>query len=125
MTEHLTGRRTNNPTGAVRAHDAAAARAATSLAVAAGAAAGGCGPAGPTSFVFGRALCLPDDTTALPDAAILASLGCDSSPSRGQRDPGRSDERRVPRGSDRGGPAPGGERNDRTTPSDRSTEEQR
>ena len=72
MTEHLTGHLADNPTEAVRAHDAAAARAATSMAVAACCSE----PAGPTSVVFGRALYSPDDTAALPDAAVLASLGC-------------------------------------------------
>ncbi|MGV8967753.1 MAG: arsenite methyltransferase [Cellulomonas sp.] len=57
---------TDNLTDEVRAHYAAAARAAS----------GCCKPAGPTSVVFGRALYSPEDTTALPDAAVLASLGC-------------------------------------------------
>lgn len=73
MTENLTENQSGDLTEAVRAHYAAAARAATAPA---GAAGGCCEPAGPTSVVFGRALYSPDDTTALPEAAVLASLGC-------------------------------------------------
>jgi SAM-dependent methyltransferase len=58
----------------VRTHYAAAARAV--LSPPQGATGGCCAPAGPTSVVFGRALYSPDDAAALPDAAVLASLGC-------------------------------------------------
>ena len=76
-----------NLTDAVRAHYAAAARAASAEATAiaettaitettAAPATGCCEPAGPTAVVFGRALYSPGDTATLPDAAVLASLGC-------------------------------------------------
>jgi len=79
-----------NVTDAVRAHYAAAARAASAAATAppetsatptttaapTATAAGCCEPAGPTPVVFGRALYSPGDTATLPDAAVLASLGC-------------------------------------------------
>lgn len=64
-----------NLTDEVRAHYAAAARAVTTP-VADTTAVGCCEPAGPTPVVFGRALYSPEDTAALPDAAVLASLGC-------------------------------------------------
>lgn len=60
--------------GAVRAHYAAAARAA--LDPAEGSAGGCCDAGGPTPVTFGRSLYTPDDAAGLPSAAVLASLGC-------------------------------------------------
>jgi SAM-dependent methyltransferase len=75
MTELLTTPMTDDPlVDAVRAHYADAARAVLDRAPDAADAAACCGPSG--DAVFGEALYDELDRAGLPDAAVLASLGC-------------------------------------------------